>query len=146
MYLALGMLSIVASGAGVYYCVTNKVIKREDIEICFKKVDDQINILDEKFGIWVSQTGNKFDQFIQKISKQLNDDEEGECDDVETCELETLKVRTPTPELGSIEEQGSLLYEPGSELETKESPKESPKSSSLDVTLEEFVLLYDGQD
>lgn len=122
MYLELGLASICLSGFGVYACTT---LKKEDIEDCFKRADEQLDKFGEKLFELVSITGNHIEDFIEKMKNEVDNDESKQG---EITKLLEVKVDEESVELITLEKRTIILTP-------------SPVSSDSERTLEEFILL-----
>lgn len=125
MYLALGLISVTLSGVGIYMCVQNKNVTREDIEKCFKKVDEQVDNFGNKMFEIFQTAELKINDFVKKLEEQ---------DKKEEYSLSPESERSV--ELG---ENVVNLMAGG------EKSPESTSDESGEKTLEEFILLSEGE-
>lgn len=128
MYLeTIGLLSICFSGVGVYVCIQNEVVKREDIETCFRKVDETLTDMEQGFLNLTEKAKREVLKFVDKLKNQI-DTEDTEDNEVEEEENRLLKSNH------SVE----LL------AEMSVNSPQSPNSEG-EKTLEEFILLSEGE-
>jgi hypothetical protein len=82
MYLEIGLLSICATSAGIYYCINNKLITRENIEKCFENVDNKIQEIEISANKYLSNMDVKLNELIEDIQKTFEEEEGNELGEI----------------------------------------------------------------
>ena len=121
MYLQLGVISLCATGAGVYYCVTKKIIEKKDVENCFDIIDNKLGEIENNVSNIITDLEQKFTQFVNE------------------------QIRENSPELSELEQlnpQKSTEIELTTKVSLLEESEESISSEKTkSESTEDFVLL-----
>jgi len=139
MYLQLALLSMCATGAGAYYCITNEIIRKEDIESCLEKIDNKVIKLETNAKKFFTTTKIKFNNLINELFENEHIEQQ-HMEKVDIEELETVELIT------------SLHTNPPHSILKSNTPSPSPSISSPSLSIkskeelnstDEFILLYD---